>query len=69
MKVLARLRRNQRWISRARMQSGKKALGICCCVMLNEVKHLLCAFPNFLDQETKGKSRFFVATLLRMTFC
>jgi len=51
------------------MQSGKKALGICCCVMLNEVKHLLCAFPNFLDQETKGKSRFFVATLLRMTFC
>jgi hypothetical protein len=24
-------------------------------------EHLLCAFLNFLDHETKGKSRFFVA--------
>jgi hypothetical protein len=35
--------------------------------MLNEVKHLLCDFPNSFDQDRKVKSRFFVATLLRMT--
>jgi hypothetical protein len=35
--------------------------------MLNEVKHLLLAFSNFLEQKRKGKSGFFVATLLRMT--
>jgi hypothetical protein len=43
--------------------------------MLNEVKHLLCAFCNSYDQDRKVKSRFFVAEfilsmaegLLRMT--
>jgi hypothetical protein len=32
---------------------------------VNSVKHLLRAFPKSFDQE--GKTRFFVATLLRMT--
>ena len=31
---------------------------------INSVKHLLCSFGNSLE---KGKSRFFVAMLLRMT--
>jgi hypothetical protein len=43
------------------------AFAVCCCVMLNEVKHLLCTFPNSFDQEKESQSRFFVATLLRMT--
>jgi hypothetical protein len=37
------------------------------CVMLNDVKHLLCAFPYSCDEKRKCKSRFFVAKLLRMT--
>jgi hypothetical protein len=61
------------WIvSRKGAKGAKKnesfgAFGVCCCVMLNAVKHLLCAFPNSFDQERKIKSRFFVAKLLRMT--
>ena len=66
------LSRNQknRKISRKGAKAAKEKeffepFGVCWCVMLNEVKHLLCGFPDSFDGELK--SRFFVARLLRMT--
>jgi hypothetical protein len=64
-------------LSHAKTQRDESfaVVGICSRVMLNEMKHLLCAFFSSYRQDGKVKSRFFVAEfilsiaegLLRMT--
>ena len=35
----------------AKETESSRVLGVCCCVMLNEVKHLLCAFSELFNQK------------------